>query len=56
MAQILASIFFMALLVTLAVILEQLVKAHWAQIVAALQGEPVRQTRRAQSAGRRAAA
>ena len=52
MAQILASAFFAGLLVMLAVILEQIVKAHWAEIVAALRGEaqgPVRPAaRRAQ--------
>ena len=52
MAQILASVFFAGLLIMLAVILEQIVKAHWAEIVAALRGEaqgPVRPAaRRAQ--------
>lgn len=38
MAQILSSAFFAGLLIVLAVILEQIVKAHWAEIVTALRG------------------
>lgn len=45
MAQILASAFFAGLLVVLAVILEQIVKAHWAEIVTALRGEAGRPAR-----------
>lgn len=56
MAQILASAFFAGLLVVLAVILEQIVKAHWAEIVAALKGEAVRRKTEAHPAARRAAA
>ena len=34
--------FFMGLLVALAILLEQMVKAHWAEIIGALRGEAVR--------------
>ena len=56
MAQLLMSAFFAGLLIVLAVILEQIVKAHWAEIVAALRGEarPARPASRRQ--GRHAAA
>jgi hypothetical protein len=51
--------FFAGLLVVLAVILEQIVKAHWAEIVSALKGEAIRPARpvaRRRAATRRAAA
>ena len=49
--------FFAGLLVVLAAILEQMVKAHWAEIVAALKGEALRPARPATPRqGRRAAA
>lgn len=41
MAHLLAIAFFTSLLVVLAVILEQIVKTHWAEIVTALRGAPV---------------
>jgi hypothetical protein len=50
------SAFFAGLLVVLAVILEQLVKAHWAEIAAALKGAPVRPARQTGPVARRAAA
>lgn len=56
MAQLLTSAFFAALLVMLAVILEQLVKAHWSEIVSALKGARVKPEARALPAARRAAA
>ena len=56
-AHLLAIMFFSGLLVALAVILEQLVKGHWTEIVAALRGAPVQTVSPAiQPAGRRAAA
>ena len=58
-AHLLAIGFFAGLLVMLAVILEQMVKAHWAEIVSALQGEalrPVRPAAHRQAAARRAVA
>ncbi|MGE3395338.1 MAG: hypothetical protein AB7H79_00370, partial [Sphingomonas sp.] len=58
-AHLLAIGFFAGLLVLLAVILEQIVKAHWAEIVAALKGEAIRPSQPAMRVGavaRRAAA
>lgn len=59
MAHLLAIGFFAGLLVTLAVILEQIVRAHRAEIVAALKGGPLRPMRpavRPRAAARRAVA
>ena len=59
MAHLLAIGFFAGLLVLLAVILEQMLKSHWAEIVAALKGEalrPARPAARPRTAARRAAA
>ena len=58
MTHLLAIAFFAGLLVVLAVILEQLVKANWAQIVAALRGDELEASVRptGAAAGRRAAA
>ena len=47
MAHLLAITFFAGLLVALAVILEQLAKAHWVEIVEALKGEAIRPVRAA---------
>lgn len=56
MAQLLAIAFFTGLLIALAVILEQIVKAHWTEIVAALRGARVKPEPQARPAARRAAA
>ena len=57
MAHLLANMFFVGLLIALAITLEQLVKGHWTKIVAALRGVPVELVRPTlPTAGRRAAA
>ena len=59
MAHLLAIGFFAGLLVVLAVILEQMLKSHWAEIVSALKGEalrPARPAARRRAAVRRVAA
>jgi hypothetical protein len=55
-AHLVAIAFFAGLLVVLAVVLEQIVKAHWGEIASALKGAPVRTEARPRPAARRAAA
>ena len=56
MAHLLANMFFVGLLIALAVSLEQLVKGHWTEIVTALRGVSVEAVRPTVRTGRRAAA
>lgn len=56
MAHLVAIAFFAGLLVALAVILEEIVKSHWTDIVAALKGAPVRREAKGRPAARSAAA
>ena len=55
MAYWLSIIFFFGLLVALGAILEFTLKAHWAQIAAALRGDPPAKPRTAEPAPRRPA-